>query len=565
MFPANSLPTERHLSKPAILTVDDDPTVLRAIERDLRQHYHSRFRVVTASSGAHGLTAAKELAARNSQIALFLVDQRMPGMTGTEMLREVALLHPNAKRVLLTAYADTDVAIAGINDVGLDHYLLKPWDPPEQRLFPVLDDLLGEWSTHVRPAFEGIRILGSQLSPQSFSAKEFLSRNRVPYEWVDVDSDSRARALAESLVGDLTRLPVIVFPDGTHLVAPAQVELATKAGLQTQASRPFYDVVVVGGGPAGLANAVYAASEGLRAVLVESHAVGGQAGTSSLIENYLGFPAGVTGADLAQRAAAQAKRFGAEVLTGQQVVALKRNDPYRVVELSDGTELTSYCVVITTGMSARMLEAPGVEAFNGIGVYYGAAMTEAARYRDKDICVVGGANSAGQGALFFSRYARRVTMLLRAPDLLPMMSRYLADRIRATSNIDVVTCVEVDGAAGNGSLESITVKTVDADDRRTLATSALFVFIGTRPHTDAFANTLERDDKGFLLTGNELPREHGRPRGWTLEREPMMFETNIPGVFAAGDVRAGANRRVAAAVGEGSAAIHSVHRYLRTV
>ncbi|HKS07780.1 MAG TPA: FAD-dependent oxidoreductase [Gemmatimonadaceae bacterium] len=547
------------------MTVDDDPTVLRAIERDLRQHYHANYRVVTAASGARGIEAAQELAARNAQVALFLVDQRMPGMTGTEMLGDVSRLHPNAKRVLLTAYADTDVAIAGINSVGLDHYLLKPWDPPEQRLYPVLDDLLGAWRAHVRPAFEGIRVLGSQLSPQSFAAKEFLSRNRVPYEWVDVDADGPARALAESLAGDLAKLPVVVFPDGTHLSAPAQVELASKAGLQTQAARPFYDVVVVGGGPAGLANALYAASEGLRAVLVESHAVGGQAGTSSLIENYLGFPAGVTGADLAERAAAQARRFGAEVLTGQQVVSLKRNDPYRVVVLSDGTELTTYSVVITTGMSARTLEAPGVNALHGIGVYYGAAMTEAARYRDKNICVVGGANSAGQGAMFFSRYARRVTMVLRAPDLLPTMSRYLADRIRATSNIDIVTGVEVASAAGHGSLDAITVKNIETGECRIIATSAMFIFIGTRPHTDAFADTLERDDKGFLLTGNELPREHGRPRGWTLEREPMMFETNIPGVFAAGDVRSGANRRVAAAVGEGSAAIYSVHRYLRTV
>jgi thioredoxin reductase (NADPH) len=340
------------MSKPVILTVDDDLTVLRAIERDLRQQYQGDYRVIKAGSGGEGLEAARELAARNASIALFLVDQRMPGMTGIEMLREVTKLHPSARRVLLTAYADTDVAIAGINEVALDHYLMKPWDPPEQRLYPVLDDLLAEWRARVRPGFEGIRVLGSQLSPQSFEVKEFLSRNYVPYEWVDIDSDARSRALAESITGDLTRLPVVLFPDGSHLIAPAQVELARKAGLQTQASRPFYDVVVIGGGPAGLANAVYAASEGLRTVLVESQAAGGQAGTSSLIENYLGFPAGVTGADLAQRATAQAKRFGAELLTGQAVVSLRRQDPYRVVVLADGTELTTYCVVITTGMSA---------------------------------------------------------------------------------------------------------------------------------------------------------------------------------------------------------------------
>jgi thioredoxin reductase (NADPH) len=553
------------MAKPVILVVDDDPAVLGAIERDLRQRYRTEYRVMKAASADEGLDTARTLAARNVQVALFLVDQRMPGMTGTELLRQVIKLHPAARRVLLTAYADTDVAIAGINEIALDHYLMKPWDPPEQRLYPVLDDLLGEWRARVRPSFEGIRVLGSQWSPQSFEAKEFLSRNLVPYEWVDVDVDEPARALAESLAGDLTHLPVIIFPDGTHLVAPTSVQLATKAGMQTHANRPFYDVIVIGGGPAGLANAVYAASEGLRTVLVESRAAGGQAGTSSLIENYLGFPAGVTGADLAQRATMQARRFGAELLTGQEVVSLRREDPYRIVALADGTELTAYCVVITTGMSARMLEAPGIEALHGIGVYYGAAMTEAARCRGKDVCVVGGANSAGQGALFFSRYARQVTMLIRAASLKPMMSQYLVDRILATENIDVVYGVEVCMVNGDGSLESVVVKHAESGQLRTIPTSAMFIFIGVKPHTDAFAKVIERDEAGFIITGADLPREHGRPRGWTLEREPFAFETNIPGVFAAGDVRSNANRRVAAAVGEGSAAIYSVHRYLRTV
>jgi thioredoxin reductase (NADPH) len=553
------------VKKPVILTVDDDQAVLGAIDRDLRKQYRATYQVMKAGSGAEGLEAAKELAARNTPVALFLVDQRMPGMSGIELLREVTKLHPASRRVLLTAYADTDVAIAGINEIALDHYLMKPWDPPEQHLYPVLDDLLGEWRARVRPVFDGIRVLGSELSPQSFATKEFLSRNRVPYEWVNLDLDAPARALAESLAGDLTRLPVVLFPDGAHLVAPSTVELASKAGMQTHASRPFYDVVVIGGGPAGLANAVYAASEGLRIVLVESHAAGGQAGTSSLIENYLGFPAGVTGADLAQRATAQARRFGAELLTGQQAVSLRREDPYRVVVLSDGTELTAYSVVITTGMEARKLAVPGVEPLHGVGVYYGAAMTEAARYRDKDICIVGGANSAGQATLFFSRYARRVTMLVRAPDLLPSMSRYLVDRIRATPNIDVLNGVEVERVHGDRALESVVVRTASSDDLCTIPVSAMFVFIGVKAHTDEFAGVLERDEAGFLVTGTDLAREHGRPRGWTLEREPFMFETNIPGVFAAGDVRSGANRRVAAAVGEGSAAIYSVHRYLRTV
>ncbi len=553
------------MSKPVIVTVDDDPAVLAAVERDLRQRYRADYRVVKADSGAAGLDAARTLAARNAQVALFLVDQRMPGMSGIEMLREVVKLHPAARRVLLTAYADTDVAIAGINEIGLDQYLMKPWDPPEDRLYPALDDLLAEWRARVLPVFEGIRILGSQWSPQSFETKEFLSRNRVAYEWVDLDADAPARALAESLAGDLGRLPIVTFPDGSHLVAPTVVELAAKAGLQTHASRPVYDVVVIGGGPAGLANAVYAASEGLRTVIVESRAPGGQAGTSSMIENYLGFPSGVTGADLAQRAAAQAKRFGAELLTGQEVVGLRRDDPYRVVVLADGTELTTFTVLITTGMSARMLEVPGLAPLQGVGVYYGAAMTEAARYRGRDVCVVGGANSAGQGALFFSRYAGRVTMLIRAPDLLPMMSRYLVDRIRATPNIEVLTEVEVDAVAGTGGLESVTVKHVKTGERRTMPQAAMFIFIGVKPHADAFAGVLERDEAGFVFTGTDLPLEHGRPRGWPLPRAPYAFETSMPGVFAAGDVRAGANRRVAAAVGEGSAAVYSVHRYLRSV
>jgi thioredoxin reductase (NADPH) len=553
------------LTKPVILTVDDDPAVLGAIARDLRQQYRADYRVMKAGSAAEGLKAAQELAARNTPVALFLVDQRMPEMSGTELLREVMKLHPASRRVLLTAYADTDAAIAGINQIALDHYLMKPWDPPEQRLYPVLDDLLAEWRARVRPAFEGIRVLGSQWSPQSFSTKEFLSRNRVPYEWVDVDLDAPGRALAESLAGDLTRLPVVIFQDGAHLVAPSTIELASKAGMQTHATLPFYDVIVIGGGPAGLANAVYAASEGLRTVLVESNAAGGQAGSSSLIENYLGFPAGVTGADLAHRAAAQARRFGAELLTGQEVVSLRREDPYRVVVLADGTELTAYCVVITTGMTARMLDVPGIESLHGVGVYYGAAMTEAARYRDKDICIVGGANSAGQGALFFSRYARKVTMLIRSGDLQTTMSRYLIDRILATQNIEVASGVEVESVHGEGSLESVTVKSAESDERRTIPASAMFIFIGVLPHTDCFAGLLERDDAGFVFTGADLPQEHGRPRGWALERLPFMFETSIPGVFAAGDVRSGANRRVAAAVGEGSATIHSVHRYLLSV
>ncbi|MFN2602194.1 MAG: FAD-dependent oxidoreductase [Gemmatimonadaceae bacterium] len=552
------------MTKPIILTVDDDVAVLSAIERDLRQRYRADYRVMKAGSGAEALEAAKELATRNRQVALFLVDQRMPGMSGTEMLREAKQLYPTSRLVLLTAYADTDVAIAGINDIGLDHYLMKPWDPPEERLYPVLDDLLAEWRARVRPAFEGIRVFGSQWSPQCYSTKEFLSRNRVGYEWVDIDTDAKSRLLVESLAGNLTHLPILIFPDGTHLVAPSAAEIAGKIGMHTQASQPFYDVIVIGGGPAGLATAVYAASEGLKTVLVESQAPGGQAGTSSRIENYLGFPGGVTGEDLAQRATAQALRFGTELLTAQEVVALRREDPARVAVLSDGTELRAHSVVITTGMTARTLDIPGIAPLYGVGVYYGAAMTEAARYRDKDVCIVGGANSAGQGALHLSRFARRVTILVRR-ELDATMSQYLIDRINSAPNIDVITGVEVDHVVGEGSLESAVVKEKNTGEPRTIPASAMFIFIGAQPHAECFDGMLERDEAGFIITGNDLPQEHGRPRGWPLERMPFMFETSVPGVFAAGDVRSGSNHRVAAAVGEGSATIHSVHRYLQTV
>jgi thioredoxin reductase (NADPH) len=553
------------VKRPIILAVDDNPEVLGAVDRDLRKQYAATFRIIRAGSGAEALDAARTLAGRGDVIALFLVDQRMPGMTGTEFLTQARTLHPDARKVLLTAYADTDAAIHSINDVGLDHYLMKPWDPPEEKLYPVLDDLLSEWGTRVRLPFDGIRVAGAVSSPQSYAAKEFLSRNQVPYQWVDVDTDDAVRALVQPGGGVVAKLPVILFPDGTQLVAPTTRELADKVGLQTQAQRPFYDVVIIGGGPAGLAHAVYAASEGLRAVLVEAAAPGGAAGTSSRIENYLGFPSGVTGADLAQRAMMQARRFGAEVLTAQEVAGIRREDPYRITRLADGTELSSFCVLVATGQAVRPLEAPGIERLQGTGVYYGAAMSEAALYRDRDVCVVGGANSAGQGALFFARTARSVTVLVRAGALRPGMSEYLAARVEATPNIHVVAGVEVAEVCGATGLEQVILREVTGGARRTLDAAAMFIFIGTAPRTDAFADTLERDEKGFIQTGPELPRVSGRPRGWTLERDPFMFETNIPGVFAAGDVRAAANRRVAAAVGEGSAAIYSVQRYLRSV
>jgi thioredoxin reductase (NADPH) len=414
----------------------------------------------------------------------------------------------------------------------------------------------------VRPAFEGIRVVGSRWSPQSYAVREFLSRNQVPYQWIDIEQDAPSRELVVSIAGESPRLPVVLFPDGTSLVAPAPAELAGKAGLHTSATRPFYDVVIIGGGPAGLANAVYAASEGLHALLIEQHAPGGQAGTSSMIENYLGFPGGVTGADLAQRAAAQARRFGAEMLVGRSVTGLRREDPYRIVSLADGKEVSCHALVLATGMAVRELDIPGVAPLVGAGIYYGAAMSEAALYRGQDVAIVGGANSAGQGALFFSRYARSVTLLIRKPSLSPAMSRYLVDRIEATENIRVVTHTEPIEARGEGHLEQLAVRDAASGETRWLDLAALFVFIGVAPRTEAFVGFVELDEKGFIVTGPDLSR---RKVAWPLERDPLMFETSIPGVFAAGDVRSGANRRIAAAVGEGSASIYSVHRYLQTV
>jgi thioredoxin reductase (NADPH) len=551
------------MAKPAILAVDDDPEVLGAVERDLRRRYRADYRIVRAGSGREALEAADELQKRGIAIALFLVDQRMPGMTGTELLQRLRPTHPDAKKVLLTAYADTDAAIASINDVGLDHYLLKPWDPPEQRLYPVLDDLLSDWTAHVRLPFDGIRVAGARWSRDCYLVRDFLSRNRVPYQWIDIEQDAPTRELVERVAGSTTPVPVIFFPDGTHLVRPGMRELAAKLGLGTQANLPFYDLVIIGAGPAGLAGAVYGASEGLRTLIVEQNAPGGQAGTSSRIENYLGFPSGISGDDLAHRAITQARRFGAEMLTGQDVVGIRREDPYRYVRLSDGSEVPCFAALIATGMEVRMLDVPGLDELVGAGVYYGTAMTEAAMYRGQDVFVVGGANSAGQGALFFSRYARTVTMLVRASGLEKSMSQYLIDRIKATSNIQLRTGVEVARAEGQSHLERITLRRVSTGDEEALPAAALFIFIGSAPRSGLAADLLARDDKGFLLVGPDVPRE-GACR-WPLDRDPFLFETNVPGVFAVGDVRAGTNRRVATAVGEGSAAVHSIHRYLETV
>ena len=553
------------MARPVIMSVDDDPQVLSAIERDLSRQYRRDYRVIKAGSPQEALDVARHLKQRGTVVALFLVDQRMPEMTGTRLLAEMKELHPEARRVLLTAYADTGVAIEGINEVGLDHYLMKPWDPPDQKLYPVLDDLLSEWQSRAHLPYDGIRIAGARFSPQSYAVREFLSRNQVPYQWIDVDEDPTMHELIEQFPEGLSKLPVVFFPDGTYLSAPTNLKLAEKIGLQTQAQRPFYDVAVIGAGPAGLANALYAASEGMRVVLIEQSGPGGQAGSSSRIENYLGFPNGITGADLAQRASAQARRFGAEMLTAQEVVGIRREDPYRIVQLADGKEVSAYAVILTTGMSVRTLNIPGIAKLHGLGVYYGVALSEAAAYRGCDVCIVGGANSAGQAALFFSRYARHVTILIHAPTLSPRMSHYLVRRIVDTENITVIPNVEVIGVKGEEHLRQVVIRDVNTTEERTLDEAAMFICIGTAPHSDMVADLVERDEKGFILTGPDIPHVNGKPKGWTLERDPLLFETNVPGIFAAGDVRANANRRVAAAVGEGSAAIYSIHRYLNTV
>ena len=554
------------MTKPVIMTIDDDPDVLRAIERDLRKHYRKDYRVIKAESGSAALENTRRLKQREIPVALFLADQRMPGMTGTELLQEAGLLYPKSRKVLLTAYSDTEAAIDSINKVGLDYYLMKPWDPPDERLYPVLDDLLSDWAANFKAPFEGIRVAGAKWSRQCYQIKEFLSRNRIPYQWVDIEQDETTRELVKNITeGDLTKLPVMFLTDGSYLVAPTNLELASRIGLDTTAKQPFYDLIVIGGGPAGLANAVYGTSEGLNTLLIEQNAPGGQAGTSSRIENYLGFPSGISGANLARRATTQALRFGTEMLTAQEVVGVSCEDPYRIVKMADGSEVSSYAVMVATGMSVRRLEVPGLDELVGAGVYYGAATTEAALYRGTEVCVVGGANSAGQGALYFARYAEHVTMLVRAEGLEISMSQYLIDRINSTPNIDVITRTVVSGVFGNGHLEQIELHDLDKDQCKKVDANALFIFVGSAPRSEILNGIVEMDEKNFIFTGPDIPKVDNRPRGWSLERDPFMFETSVPGIFAAGDVRSGANRRVAAAVGEGSAAIYDVHKYLETV
>jgi len=554
------------MRKPILLAVDDDPEVLGAIERDLRREYGARYRVVVANSGPRALDALRTLQLRNDSVALLLVDQRMPQMTGIEFLAEALKLYPDAKRALLTAYADTDVAINAINQIKLDYYLVKPWDPPDSQLYPVINDLLEQWQAYFHSAFEGIRVVGHRWSPLSYQVKDFLARNQIPYQWLDVELDDEARRLLELAGTQPVSLPLVLFADGAQLVAPTTGQIAKQIGLRTQATLPFYDLIIIGGGPAALASAVYGASEGLKTLMTEREAPGGQAGSSSRIENYLGFPVGLSGADLARRSVAQAKRFGVEILTPQEATGLRLMEPYRVITLADGTELSCHALIIATGVTYRQLDTPGVNELVGAGVYYGAAASEAPDYRGLDVFVVGGANSAGQAAMYFSTYCRTVTVLVRGSSLQESMSQYLQDQIAATANIQVRTRVSVVGATGASSLEAITIHDANGGADETVPASALFIFIGAEPRTDWVAGVLLRDAQGYILTGPDLPRPptSSRPEGWPLDRDPFLLEASMPGVFVAGDVRHGSIKRVASAVGEGAMAVQLVHQFRRT-
>jgi thioredoxin reductase (NADPH) len=517
---------------------------------------------VAANSGAEALETVRQLTLRGSTIALFLVDQRMPQMTGIEFLSQAVELQPDARRVLLTAYADTDVAIRAINDIRLDHYILKPWDPPDEKLYPILDDLLSDWSATFRPAFEGVRLLAGRWAPGGHLIRDFLTRNQVPYAWLDPTDDAEGRRLAASLEGGEPidpAVPLVLFADGSTLRDPSTHQIAEKVGLQTKAALPFYDVVIVGGGPAGLAAAVYGASEGLKTILVESEAPGGQAGTTSRIENYLGFPAGLSGGDLARRALAQARRLGAEILSPDEVTGIRREDPYRVVSLAAAGEVSCQTVVVATGVSYRQLEVPGAAELAGAGIYYGAATTEAVLYRDQEVGVVGGGNSAGQAAVYLSRFAKRVTLMVRTPAL-SGMSQYLIDQIAACPNIEVRFETSVTAAHGEGHLASVTATGPAGDEE--LPLGAIFVFIGQQPRTEWLEGGVVRDPGGFVITGAALLEGGKPPAGWGLAREPFLLESSMPGVFVAGDVRHRSIKRIASAVGEGAMAVQFVHQYL---
>ncbi len=556
------------MPKPILLTVDDDPDVLRAIERDLRSQYGAEYRVVSSDSPQGALDLLKALKIRNDGVALLLADQRMPHMDGVAFLQQARQVFPDAKRALLTAYADTNAAISAINQANLDYFFMKPWDPPSENLYPQLDDLLGDWRASYHPGFQGIRVLGTRWSPRSYELRDFLARSHVPYQWIDVEgaaNDPETKILLDALGPDAADLPVVLFLDGTKLLHSAPAEVAQKVGFRTRAETAFYDLAIVGGGPAGLAAAVYGASEGLHTVMVEKEVPGGQAGMSSRIENYLGFPAGLSGGDLARRAVAQAKRFGVEILAPQEAVGIRVEGPYRIIKLADGNEISCHALMIASGVQWRRLEAPGVDRLQGAGVYYGGGSTEALSCKGEVVYVVGGANSAGQAAMNFAKYADRVVILVRGDSLSSTMSQYLIDQIKETPTIQLWTHASVAEVHGDTHLEEVSVLCTDTNKVERVPASAMFIFIGALPRTDWLASTIVRDDRGFILTGPDVMQAGQRPKDWAPDRDPFLLETNVPGIFAVGDVRHGSVKRVASGVGEGSVAVQFIHQYLSKV
>jgi thioredoxin reductase (NADPH) len=556
------------MAKPILLSVDDDSDVLRAIERDLRSRYGADYRVLASDSPHSALDLLKQLKIRNDSVALLLADQRMPKMDGVGFLQEAQQIYPEAKRALLTAYADTNAAISAINQANINYFFLKPWDPPEEHLYPQLDDLLDDWRAAYRPVFEGIRVLGTRWSPRSYELRDFLARNHVPYQWIDTEAsanDPETKRLLEALGPEAANLPVVLFPDGTKLLDGVPADVAQKVGLRTRAQTSFYDLAIVGGGPAGLAAAVYGASEGLHTVIIEREAPGGQAGMSSRIENYLGFPSGLSGGDLARRAVAQAQRFGVEILSPQEVVNARIEGPYRIIKLADGNEVSCHALMVASGVQWKRLAAPGIDRLQGAGVYYGGGATEALSCKGEIVYVVGGANSAGQAAMNFARYAERVVILVRGESLAATMSQYLIDQVKRTPNIQLWTHASVAEAHGGTHLEEISVLCSDTNKVERVPASSMFIFIGALPRTDWLGELVQRDDRGFVLTGPDLLWDGARPKGWSLERDPFLLETNVPGIFAVGDVRHGSVKRVASGVGEGSVAVQFIHQYLSKV
>jgi thioredoxin reductase (NADPH) len=556
------------MPKPVLLTVDDDPEVLRAIERDLRSRYADRYRIMRANSGSAGLNTLRELKARNNPVALLLADQRMPQMDGVNFLSEAMEMHPLAKRALLTAYADTSAAIDAINEARVHYYLMKPWDPPEEKLFPALDDLLHDWTATFHPPYEGIRVLGTRWSTRSYELRDFLARNQVPYQWIDVElaqTDPEVSGLVNSLGPEAETLPLILFPDGARLAEPPLPAVADKIGLHTHTETSFYDLAIVGGGPAGLAAAVYGASEGLHTVMIEREAPGGQAGLSSRIENYLGFPSGLSGNDLARRAVAQARRFGVEILAPQEAVSLRAEGPYRFLKLADGFEISCHALLLAMGVQWRTLDVPGIERLQGAGVYYGGGTTEAMACKGEIVHIIGGANSAGQAAMHFSKFADKVIMLVRGESLASTMSHYLIEQIEKTPNIEVQTRSSVVEVHGETRLTGLTILCSTTGVKEQVSATSLYIFIGAQPRTEWLGNLIERDERGFILSGPDLLRGGKRPPSWTLDRDPGLLETNVPGIFVVGDVRHGSVKRVASGVGEGAVVVQFMHQYLAKV